>query len=119
MPVPSNPGSFSGRERGRLAYSLLELLASVVILGVIAALAIGRLSGNSLVARKNACYVNKGAIEMQAQLWYRNKGTWPAANLSDIAVDTSYFAEGLPACPVDATAYTFNSSTGKINGHTH
>lgn len=101
------------------AYSLLELLAVVTIVGIVAALAIARLSGNSLVGKKNACYVTKGSIELQVQLWHRHKGGWPATNLSDIGADQAYFPEGLPACPVDGSSYAIDGATHRVTGHAH
>jgi prepilin-type N-terminal cleavage/methylation domain-containing protein len=103
----------------RHGLNLLEMLVVVVIAGIVAAIVLPRLATRALDARKNSCYVNKGKIEVQTQLWYRNKGSWPATNLSDIAADTAYFPEGLPTCPVDSTAYTIDAATHKVVGHTH
>src|SRR5580765_5410496 len=84
----------------RPGFSLLEVLVVTVVLGILAAIVLPRLATQSVDAKKNSCYVNKGKIEVQAQLWYRNKGAWPATNLSDIAADIAYFPEGVPTCPV-------------------
>ncbi|MBM3999563.1 MAG: prepilin-type N-terminal cleavage/methylation domain-containing protein [Planctomycetes bacterium] len=103
----------------RSAFSLMEMLAVVTILGVLAALIVPRFTGQAKAARKNACDVNRGNIEVQCQLWYRNKGAWPAAALSDIGADPKYFPDRIPACPVDSTAYTIDRSTGRVVGHSH
>lgn len=99
--------------------SLLELLAAITILAVIAAIVIPRFGSQANAARKNACAVNKGNIEVQSQLWYRTKGSWPASNLSDIGASTSYFPEGLPVCPVDGSPYSLNATTHRVTGHAH
>jgi general secretion pathway protein G len=104
--------------RRRRALSYLELLAVVTLVGILAAVAIVRLSG-AATSRKSACYTLKGNIEVQAQLWRRNKGVWPAANLADMAADKAYLPEGLPACPVDNSAYTFDSVSQRVTGHVH
>ena len=57
--------------------------------------------------------------QLSMKLWKRNKSSYPAANLSDIGADTSYLPGGLPVCPVDGTAYTINTTTGRVTGHTH
>ena len=92
----------------------------MAILGVLAA---GDRAARRAVIRttrkKSACYANKGDIELQVKLWRRNNGSYPAANLSDIGADTAYFPSGLPACPVDGTAYTIDTTTGLVTGHTH
>jgi prepilin-type N-terminal cleavage/methylation domain-containing protein len=103
----------------RPAFSLTELMACVVILGVLAALIVPRVTGHNTDAKKNACYVNKRDIEVQAKLWRRNSGSYPAANLSNIGVDTNYFPGGVPTCPVDGSTYTINTTSGLVTGHTH
>jgi hypothetical protein len=107
------------REPKRIALSLMELMAAVVILAILAALIIPRVSTNSLNGNRYACWSDKGEIELQVRLWYRNKGSYPAANLRDIAADTAYFPQGLPTCPIDGTSYTIDTTTGKVTGHTH
>ena len=103
----------------RAGLSLLEMLAVVVLMGVLAAIVIPRFSTNALEAKRNACFVNKGNIEVQCQLWLRQKNANPAANLSDVGANTSYFPEGLPTCPVDGTSYTIDTTTLRVTGHTH
>ena len=94
------------------------MLAVVTILGIVAALALPRFVGSNAEADRNACFVNKGDIEIQAQIWRRNHGSLPASNLSDVGADAAYFPEGLPTCPVDGSSYTI-SATGRVIGHTH
>jgi len=103
----------------RAAFSLMEIMAAIVILGILAAVMVPRLTGHQDKAKKSACYANKGDIELQAKLWRRNNGTYPLANLSDIGASTTYFPGSLPVCPVDGTAYTIDTTTGKVVGHTH
>jgi Tfp pilus assembly protein PilE len=103
----------------RAALSLMELLAAVTILAVLAAFIIPRVSTYCTNGNRYACWSDKGEIELQVRLWYRNKGSYPAANLSDIGAATAYFPQGLPTCPVDGTSYTIDTTTGKVTGHTH
>lgn len=99
--------------------SLLELLAVVAILGVLAVVAVTRFGEANDEGLKNACYVNCRDIETQVQLWYRDQGVWPATDLHDIGSDASHFPQGLPTCPVDGSAYTLDSATHRVAGHTH
>jgi type II secretory pathway pseudopilin PulG len=94
-------------------------MAVVAILGVLAALIVPRLLGHQDDAKQAACFVHQGEIEIQVKLWQRINGSYPAANLSDIGANTTYFPEGLPVCPVDGTAYTINTTSGLVTGHTH
>ena len=108
------------RERTpRSAFSLTELMAVLAILGVLAVLIVPRVSNHQVTSKRAACYANQGDIELQVKLWKRNNGTNPAANLSDIGANTTYFPSGVPTCPVDGTAYTINTTTGLVTGHTH
>jgi type II secretory pathway pseudopilin PulG len=97
----------------------VELMAVVAILGFLAALIVPRLLGHQEDAKRAACDANQGEIELQVKLWRRNTGSYPAANLSDIGANASYFPSGLPVCPVDATAYTIDTTSGLVTGHTH
>lgn len=99
--------------------TLLELILVIVLLGIIGLVAIPRFSGNGLDAKKNACYVNKRDIEIQAELWYRNRRSWPAADLSDVGADAGYFPDAVPTCPVSGTPYTLNSVTHQVVNHDH
>lgn len=98
---------------------LIELIAVVAILGVLALVIVPRVSSNRTSGNRSACFNQKAEIELQVRLWRRNTGSYPAANLSNIGADTAYFPSGLPTCPVDGTTYTINTTTGRVTGHTH
>ena len=103
----------------RRGVTLLELTTVVILLAIISWIAFPRIVGNSLDAKKNTCYMNVRDVEVQAELWYRNQGTWPAADLSEMGADSGYFPDGLPSCPVDGTTYTFDGVSQRIAGHSH
>ncbi len=107
------------RHRGQRGISFLEVMAVVVILGIIAAIALPRFGDSTAAAKTATCRINTGNIEVQAALWYRNKGTWPASDLSDIFADTSYFPDGATSCPLDGSTYTFDAATEEVVGHAH
>ena len=113
----SKPTLLQGRHRRGL--TLVEILAVVTLIGILAAVIIPRFAGPSFNAKAQACEVNQGNVEIQAQLWFRNKGAWPSSDLSDIGADVSYFPDGLPRCPVDGSSYDYDSSTQQVNGHAH
>jgi type II secretory pathway pseudopilin PulG len=105
------------KRRGGL--SLTELTAVAALLGLLAMVIVPRVMGHNDNAKRTACHTNQAEIELQARLWRRNTGAFPAANLSDIGSDLTYFPEGLPVCPVDGSAYTIDTSGGLVIGHTH
>ena len=101
--------------RKRSGFSLMELLAVVTILGIIAAIIVPRVSVSSDTAKSKVNLHNKATINAAVERWYIDNGTWPATNLSDIAADVDYFPSGIPTNPVDASAYTLNATTHRVN----
>src|SRR5215510_4500270 len=101
--------------RKRRGFSLMELLAVVTILGIIAAIIVPRVTVSSDTAKAKVNAHNKATINAAVERWYVEKGTWPANNLSDIGADTNYFPDGLPTNPVNGTAYSLNATTHRVN----
>jgi general secretion pathway protein G len=93
----------------------MELLAVVMILGIIAAIIIPRVAFSSDTAKAKVNLHNKAQINSAVERWYTAKGTWPANNLSDIAADMNYFPAGLATNPVSGSAYTLNATTHRVN----
>jgi prepilin-type N-terminal cleavage/methylation domain-containing protein len=103
----------------RSGFTLLEILAVLALLGLVATVIATRVTGHSQDAQQAACEANKGQIELQAEIWHRNTGSWPATDLSDIGASLDYFPSGLPICPIDSNAYTFDPLAGRVSGHDH
>ncbi|MEO1497196.1 MAG: type II secretion system protein [Planctomycetota bacterium] len=105
--------------RTKPGLSLLEVVAAVAILGVLAVIALPRTNGALTEGKRASCFVQRAEIELQAMRWRRATSSWPATTLSDIAIDPAYFPEGVPTCPVDSSAYSIDAATGLVVGHTH
>lgn len=103
------------RKSRRHAFSLLELLAVVVILGIIALVVIPRINFSAATARENSCFQNKAELNAAVERYYFDNGSLPA--LSDLD-DNAYFPDGLPVCPVTGAAYTLDGTSGRVTGHT-
>jgi general secretion pathway protein G len=99
----------------RSGFSLMELLAVVTILGIIAAIIVPRVAVSSDTAKTKVNAHNKATINSAVERWYVEKGAWPATNLSDIGADLNYFPDGLPVNPTNNTAYTLNTTTHRVN----
>lgn len=101
----------------RPAFSLMELIAVVVILGILAALVLPRLMSSSDSAKENTCAHNRAEINITVERYYMHTGNWPADDLSDIALDLEYFPDGVPTCPVSGANYRLDSATHRVIGH--
>ena len=100
--------------RKRAAFSLMELLAVVTILGIIAAIIVPRVTVSSDTAKQKVNAHNKATINAAVERWYIEKGSWPANNLSDIGADDNYFPDGIPANPINGSAYALDGTTHRV-----
>lgn len=105
------------RHRNRIAFSLMELIAVVTILGILAAIIIPRVAGGNDMAKDKSCLHNRTEINITVEQFYLHTGTWPASNLSDIGADPNYFPDGLPSCPVSGQPYRLDPTTHRLIGH--
>jgi type II secretory pathway pseudopilin PulG len=95
----------------------MELLAVVMILGVLAAIIVGRVSTGNDVAKQRTCVHNRAEINITVERYYLHNGAWPADDMSDIAGDPDYFPDGVPTCPVSGQAYRLDPTTHRVVGH--
>jgi prepilin-type N-terminal cleavage/methylation domain-containing protein len=96
-------------------FSLLELLAVVTILGIIAAIIVPRVTVSSATAKTKVRDHHKATINAAVERFYIDNGTWPANDLSDIGANVNYFPDGLPTNPIDGTGYSLNATTHRVN----
>jgi general secretion pathway protein G len=104
--------------KDRTAFSLMELLAVVAILGTLAVLIVPRVIGGTDRAKEKSCYHNRAEINIAVEQYYIHTGNWPLADLSDIGSDDNYFPEGIPTCPVSGAPYRINGGIHRVEGHT-
>jgi general secretion pathway protein G len=99
----------------RRGFSLLELLAVVTILGIIAAIIVPRVTVSSSTAKTKVRDHHKATINAAVERYYVDNNSWPANDLSDIGANVNYFPDGVPANPVDGTTYSLNATTHRVN----
>ncbi|MCA9237657.1 MAG: prepilin-type N-terminal cleavage/methylation domain-containing protein [Planctomycetales bacterium] len=99
----------------RRGFSLLELLAVVTILGIIAAIIVPRVTISAATAKQKVRDHHKATINAAVERYYVDTGSWPADNLNDIANNTNYFPDGIPQNPVDNSSYSLNTTTHRVN----
>ncbi len=107
--------------RNKRAFTLVEILAVVVILGILAVVVVPRVLSSSATAKTNACFQNKASINTGIEKYYFDTGGWPVAALTDIGADANYFPDGIPVCPVDGSVYAMDPLAGnnRVTGHAH
>jgi prepilin-type N-terminal cleavage/methylation domain-containing protein len=99
----------------RRGFSLLELLAVVTILGIIAAIIVPRFSVSSSTSKAKVRDHHKATINAAVERFFVDNNSWPATDLSDIGVNASYFPDGIPTNPVDGSAYSLNATTHRVD----
>jgi len=93
--------------RHRRGFSLLELLAVVTILGVIAAIILYRVSGATDAAKEKVQIHQIAELNMAIEHYYMDNEAWPSA-LTDLV--PTYLPDGIPDPPVGGT-YGINNTT--------
>jgi len=110
---------FAHRRRNSSGFTLVEILAVVVILGILAVVVVPRVLASSQTAKVSSCHQNKAAINTAVERWYFEKAAWPLDAMTDIGADANFFPDGIPVCPVDGTAYALDTVTHRVVGHVH
>lgn len=95
-------------------FSLLELLATVAILGTLAAIIVPRVINSTSSTNQRADEMNRAQINAAVERYYVVEGDWPADDLRDIADDPDYFPDGIPIDPVTEQPYRLNSTTHRV-----
>ncbi len=96
-------------------FALMELMAIVTILAIIAMIIVPRVTVSTDTAKQKANAHNKAMINATVERYYIEIGIWPANDLSDIAADTNYFPGGIPRNPINNNAYILNPKTHRVN----
>jgi len=98
-------------------FTLLEILAVLAIMGILAALAVPRFLLSTSTAEAEVCGANRGTMAVQVERYYLENGEYPAAT-TDITEEEDYFPNGIPGCP-SAGTYAINSTTGLVTCTEH
>lgn len=96
--------------------TLLELLLVVVLIGIVASIIMPRIYIPKEMAIERTCYHNRSEINRAIERYGLVNGDYPSS-LGDL--DSTYFPEGLPVCPVTGDPYSLNTTTNRVEGHTN
>jgi prepilin-type N-terminal cleavage/methylation domain-containing protein len=110
----------NNRKRRSSGFSLLELLAVVTILGIIAVVVIPRISVSAGTAKANAAAQSQAEINSAIERYYFDTGSFPT-DLATLFGSATYFPDGAPKNPYTgvaaATEWTFNGTTNRCTGY--
>ena len=109
------------RKRRSLGFSLLELLAVVTILGIIAVVVIPRIAVSSNTAKVNAQAQTVSEINAALERHYFDYGSFPT--LANLWVTTNpdgqkYFPDGQPIDPLTGVAFVdtgYTTTLGRVS----
>jgi len=104
------------RHRPKSAFTLLEMLAVITIIGIISAIAVSRVSQHALDAKRKCCLQYKADINAAVEKYLFDHNSLPS-KLSDL--EGEYYGSELPKCPVAGTAYQLDPLVGRVVGHDH
>jgi len=107
------------RPEKRRAFTLVELMIVVLILGTLTAIVIPRITGGAFNAGINACRKNVDLINTQIELYHGRTGSWPV-DIGEVTKDPNSFPDGPPECPFDIP-YILITKKGKnrVPEHIH
>ena len=97
-------------------FSLLEVMLVIVLIGIVATVIIGTVADATDAAKCRACQHNRAELNAAIERYGVETGAYPAT-LDEVDLP-DYFPTGIPVCPVSGAAYTLNTTTYRIEGHT-
>jgi general secretion pathway protein G len=97
-------------------FSLLELIAVLTIIGVLAVVIIPRLGEESSDSQRQACRQRLAELHSAIQNYYYDRSFFPQTMTE---LYPRYHADPRPVCPVFNEAYVLDVATGRIQGHDH
>ncbi|TWU57761.1 type II secretion system protein [Rubripirellula reticaptiva] len=101
----------------RRAFSLIEILAAVMIAATVATIAVTQFRTPGDTAHWRSCQLSRQTVQNEANRYIDITGSLPSSDLRQLS-SSQYWDGPLPTCPVTGTAFTLDRS-GNINCKSH
>ena len=100
--------------------TLIEVLLTILIIGILAGMMTAKIYYSKLNAEKEACRSTTAALNAQIEFYRAQEGVWPNSMEDLLFAEKSHvkYVEQLPTCPF-GDIYKFNVTTHRVNYHTH
>ncbi|MFO7899824.1 MAG: prepilin-type N-terminal cleavage/methylation domain-containing protein [Planctomycetota bacterium] len=103
----------------RDAFTLMELVVVIVILGILAAVAVPKYVDMSDTAEANTCKANRAAIKSACTMYYASAAANGSPGYPSTYDDSDLYSDGtVPTCP-SGGSYTYDDTTGTVTCSEH
>ncbi len=100
-------------------FTLIEVILVVIIVGILAAIVIPRITYTRTEAQRVACNANVAALNSQIELYYVRLGVYP---LTLATLQTADYIDALPLCPFNSSSNysgNYNTTSHRVARHIH
>jgi prepilin-type N-terminal cleavage/methylation domain-containing protein len=101
----------SFQKRGSGGFTLLEMLAVVTILGIIAAVVVPRFTNFTDTSKTNIAKHHISQLNALVERHYIDQSAWPA-NLTELVTDG--YLDAVPTHPDSSKTYTLNATSHRV-----
>jgi prepilin-type N-terminal cleavage/methylation domain-containing protein len=104
----------------RAGFSLIEVLLTILIIGILGGMVTAKIYYSKLSAEKEACKSTGAALNAQIEFYRAQEGMWPNSMNDLLYAQQSHvkYVEQLPTCPFGDT-FSFNTTSHRVNYHVH
>ncbi|MDB5388880.1 MAG: hypothetical protein JWM11_4526 [Planctomycetaceae bacterium] len=101
------------RSQLRSGFTLVELVVVVLIMGIIAAVALPKMTSSTLVAKTNAAKQSLATVRSAIELYKGEQGAYPPDSTTLQTVLKPYLKGQFPAAPIGANAGSTGVAVGQ------